>query len=66
MQEKHPLHRWQPVTMSLRVCVSRMQQVDPLTIVQELEKSCAATQVSVSTLPSLKSHESYFEIVCMA
>ena len=39
-----------------------MQQVDPLTIVQKLEKSCAATQVSVSTLPSIKSHEFYFEL----
>jgi hypothetical protein len=37
MQAKHPLHRQQPVTMSLRVCVSRMQQVDPLTIVQKLK-----------------------------
>ena len=39
-----------------------MQQVDPLTIIQKLEKSCAATQVSVSTLPSIKSHEFYFEL----
>ena len=36
-QPEHPLHRQHPVTMSLRDCVSRMQQVDPLPVVQKLK-----------------------------
>ena len=62
MQPKHPLHCRQPVTMSLRVCVSSHAAGRSTHHRPKTGKSCATTQVSVSTLPSIKSHEFYFEL----
>ena len=60
MQPERPLQHQNPVTTSPRDCVSHMQQVDPSS--KKLKIMCRRAQVSVLILPSIKSHEYYFDL----
>jgi hypothetical protein len=62
MQLKHQIHRRQPVNMNLRACANSPAAGKSTHHRPKAEKSCAAAQVSVSTLSSIRLHEFYFEL----